>query len=594
MDRLRTTILSIINSGLDPSEIDALDLRQIRIVNVFTLVTAVIGIPFVFQYWSINVPLMSAAVALTIVVCSLNLLWLRRSLRPIPAGYIACSCLTSLLILSNIVSGGFYDPNFGWLYVVPVVAGLALGMRALWLFGSVTVVATIAFFALPYMGIPIPDRVPAEFHARQSFANRISAVFALIVLTWVFLEQRKWSDNTLKKALGEANRANEAKDQFLATMSHELRTPLTGIIGAVDLLETDSTNDTARTELMGILRRATNCQVALLNDILDFSKIESGHLTLEEAPFDLAEQIESVTAIYAAVASEKGITLQRHFRGIDDLVVEGDATRVRQVLLNLVGNAIKFTDAGFVRVTATASITSQLARIRIEVEDTGIGIAESEYGRLFTQFSQVDSSITRRFGGTGLGLAICKRLVEAMGGQIGVQSTPAEGSTFWFELSLVTVDQPVDRTEDTEANSITRASVTARILVAEDHAINRQLLHRMLSKAGHDVHAVGDGESALDAYQQRAFDLIVLDIHMPDIAGTDVARLIRAQETDGEHVPIIAVTADAARHREALYLSSGIDRVIGKPIAWSLLEQAIADVVRQDVVRQKASPDELQ
>ncbi|HEX9734408.1 MAG TPA: ATP-binding protein, partial [Thermoanaerobaculia bacterium] len=368
--------------------------------------------------------------------------------------------------------------------------------------------------------------------------------------------------------------ANRAKSEFLANMSHELRTPVNGVLGAAKLLDKMELAAPAR-EYVDIIDSSSDSMLHLIDDILDFSKIEAGELTLESTPFSLRDALNPVLEIQSQAAAAKGIELRLTVsEELPDLVL-GDPLRLRQVVLNLVANAVKFTAEGHVSIKVGPEGPSKRpAMIRFAVADTGIGIPPEALPRLFTPFSQADSSTTRKFGGTGLGLAICKRLVEAMGGRIGVESTPGPGSTFWFVIPLEPAEvrgAPVGAASADGPSALTGR----RILLAEDNTINQLVATRQLQSLGYEVEVVGNGADALRALEEEDFDLILMDCQMPGIDGLETTRRIRSREPGDEHVPIIAVTAHAMPQDRDRCLAAGMDDYLAKPYVAQELASAL-------------------
>jgi PAS domain S-box-containing protein len=383
-------------------------------------------------------------------------------------------------------------------------------------------------------------------------------------------DPRKRQEIALLEAQRAAEAAAEAKAAFLANMSHEIRTPMNGVMGVLHLLKTEQLTEDGR----HMLQEALSCGqmlAELLNDVIDFSKIEAGRLELVCEPVDVAALVQGVARLLKPQADAKTLALRID---VDPKVtwVRADPVRLRQALFNLVGNAVKFTEQGHVRIACTAPAPG---RLRFEVEDTGVGIPPDAQARIFQRFDQGDASTTRRFGGSGLGLAITKRLAEIMSGEVGFTSLEGRGSAFWVEIAA----EPA-AAETRPCDEVSAVLEDVRILVVEDNPTNRMIASKLLEGMGASVDTAADGYLGVEAAERGAYDVILMDVQMPGIDGLEAARRIRALGGPAAATPIIALTANVLAHQQRRYLDSGMDGVVGKPISPGALIGEIARVTR--------------
>jgi PAS domain S-box-containing protein len=398
---------------------------------------------------------------------------------------------------------------------------------------------------------------------------------------WRDVTERTAGATALIQAKEIAEAANRAKSEFLAAMSHEIRTPLNGVLGMAAALETTPLSDLQR-RMLGVINDSGQSLMTLLSDILDLSKIEAGRMELEHTPFDLPASLEAVASLYEETARAKNLEFSVRAEGGSRGVFLGDPTRLRQVLQNLISNAMKFTEAGSISLRASAEGGAEGVRqVRFEIADTGLGISHEAQDRLFSKFMQAESSTTRKFGGTGLGLAICRELVTAMGGEIGVNSCEGQGSCFWFTLPLTLVAEA-----EPEAAAEERP---LRILAAEDNATNQFVLKAILGQQGLEADFVENGQLAVEAVRSSDYDLVLMDLHMPVMDGLTATQQIRALGGGKAAVPIVAVTAEAMPEQVRKCLAAGMDAHVPKPIRPDVLYSVIEDVLSREPAIERLS-----
>ena len=451
-----------------------------------------------------------------------------------------------------------------------------------------------------------PDRYEAEYHHADgtvlAFETRFAPVLqdgkvAAIVATSTDITERKQAEVMLKQAKDAAEAAAQARSQFLAMMSHEIRTPMNGVIGMTSLL-LGTTLSRQQREYVEVVRASGDALLTIINDILDFSKIEAGRIELEAHGFELRACIAEAVDLFMSVAGKKGIALRYEIDASVPRRLVTDSTRLQQIVVNLVSNAIKFTAEGEVTVSVcTEHLEADVHRLHVSIRDTGIGIASAQLDRLFQPFVQGDATTTRRYGGTGLGLSICKQLCQLLGGDIGVESELGVGSTFHFTITAGSVDEAKEAVREAPARRDKNASPAPKqnasaaalhILLAEDNVVNQKVAVRMLERLGYRADVVADGQEAVEALYRQRYDVVLMDVQMPQMDGLEATQCLRAELPAARQPYIIALTANAMKGDRERCLDAGMDDYLSKPVKLDALREVLT---RSHAVSGGATPD---
>ncbi len=550
---------------------------------LFILITAALTANALIQYgWSMKRFVGPTAISYYILIISI--LRTRRSVFLCSLLLIAGASFANFTYI--LISGGPESYALPLLCAIPLSAAFLMNVRGLALF---TVVSLLMIIAIKVMAV----QSGADFHVSMRIAIASIAIVSVATVGFGYAQiykiqsKRLLDANTaLQSERERAEAASALKSRFLANMSHEIRTPMNAILGMAQVLQTEKLTE-RQLERLAIINTSGDALMGILNDILDLSKIEAGKVEIESTPFDLTELVHSIEAAFSLKAEEKGLRFTLEIDDAAPRLLVGDVTRVRQVINNLISNAIKFTDAGHValRAAVNAPAGDGAAQLEIVVEDTGPGMPQEAIDRLFTPFTQADQSVNRRHGGTGLGLAISRELAVLMGGDIAVDSRPGEGSRFTARMAVMCAAERRAARRDVEGAGPAAINLQGvRILIVEDQLVNRAVLEALLEPLGPTLVFADHGGEALAAWADADFDVIIMDIQMPVMDGVEATKEIRRREASGERTrtPIIALTANVMAHQIREYAASGMDGFVGKPVNRAELLKALTEFARSE------------
>lgn len=573
------------NGGLDPANAHPVTLRERRTISsiIFFVVPVAIGL-FISNYYT-GGERDNIYIAIATVIVFLSLYIQAYGNRQLLASQLPIFAFWVVMVLA-LMSVGVWGNTWAWLLCLPAIASLVAGRTAgvIWAFICMTTLWVFAY----WQSSGIEFEFAPDMTGPMPLTLAIEASLVLLMLTlatFVFrtaqLNAERKLNATVKQlekevhertlAEQEARQSEQSKASFLAAMSHELRTPLNGVIGASQLLQQGHL-PSKKKELVDVVLQSSEILLELINNVLDLSRLDSNTIELESVAIDLRELLSSTISPLGFQAREKGINFTLVVEDDIPEFVKGDPTRLRQILLNLVGNAVKFTSSGEVTVVADTA----LERIRIKVSDTGIGISKQAQASLFEPYVQADLSTMRKFGGSGLGLTIVKQLVSAMGGKIAVNSVPGRGSTFTLFLPLKKTVKPLIKVAPNANLKLPHLSV----VVADDNAINRMVLSRMLEEDGHKVVTMSNGKEVVEYLPNHNVSVVLMDLQMPVMDGMTALRQIRAMRGSRGTVPVIAVTANVIREQPEDVIATGMNGFLSKPFRQeelrAVLRKAIA------------------
>lgn len=588
---LLTHLKFLFNGGLDPEVAEPAELRKRRTLAGSAIVLSPIALMLVISNLFYSAAEDNPAILSGIAIILASLYIQACANRPVFATWLA---LFAYYVVPTMLMSrhGIVSTPLLWMLPIPPIATLLLGIRTGGAFASLCVCTFAALWWLDSAGIISPD-TPGRAIAMAKYGQDTVAIYAfeaslvlgiLTLATMVFRHFQAGTETKLTETVESLQRENKirmqaeqaAKDSefsklaFLAAMGHELRTPLNGVIGASRLLQ-NSDSVAEKQEFTKVILSSSETLLELINNVLDLSSLESGKMKLEQVPFNLRDFIAQTVDLFRFQAASKGLDFIVDLSSDCPANVVGDPTRLRQVLINLIGNAIKFTESGSVSVV----LGVKEGKLLLSVSDTGIGVSGEAQKLLFEPYVQAETATNRKYGGSGLGLAIVRKIVTAMGGEIQIESALGEGASFCVTLPIAEIEAEIAETASTPVTDLP----TLRTLVVDDNAVNRMVLSRLLEKDRHEVVAVNDGKQALEYATNNEVDIILMDIQMPEMDGFTAARTIRASQGPCKNAPIIAITANFNKSDRDSSTAAGMDGFLSKPFRYEELLQVLQEAM---------------